>query len=44
MDNKEKVMRCCDTEIRVDEDDNVIMCKVYTRWVSECNDCSFYVK
>ena len=35
MDEEEKMRRCKDAVI-IDD-----MCRVYTRWVGRCSDCSF---
>ena len=42
MDNKEKEIRCCNTEVRKNKIGQITMCRVYTRWVQTCADCSFW--
>ena len=39
MDNNEKSERCMSTPVRGTGLD--MQCRVYTRWVGECSDCSF---
>lgn len=43
MDNREKTFRCENAKTRETNDINVIQCKVYSRWVSNCDDCSFSI-
>lgn len=42
MNDQEKDERCLKVPIIMDEDGiGVKLCKVYTRWVMDCDDCSF---
>lgn len=44
MKDTEKVIRCAACAFRLDDEDgSITTCKVYSRWVGACNDCSFNV-
>lgn len=42
MQDKEKNMRCRATKTRYDAATDTLDCKVYARWVRQCDDCSFF--
>lgn len=44
MDNYEKCRRCRHVLTRYDSVKGMVYCKVYTRWVADCDDCSFLVR